>query len=207
MGSAAPQPARPALHWATSHSRSMAPGPELAATWPILPSGTIARRHWSTPAPARPSVTNRCNRGRLQRAGQCAGCQRLWFQQPRECPKFRRPGRGSVEDQANSVSIGSSGFERRITNPAQGTAATDAINLAQLNAAVAAAGNGLCRRAQRRPRWNAVNAFADGDYSTATGTPALLRPTAAPQPEITAKPQASAALQRVSKRRLATNGT
>jgi autotransporter adhesin len=45
-------------------------------------------------------------------------------------------GQGSVADQANTVSVGSAGNERRITNVADGTAATDAVNYQQLQAAV-----------------------------------------------------------------------
>lgn len=44
-------------------------------------------------------------------------------------------GAGSVADQANTVSVGAVGAERRITNLAAGTAATDGVNVAQLTAA------------------------------------------------------------------------
>ena len=44
-------------------------------------------------------------------------------------------GAGSIADQANTVSVGAAGAERRITNLAAGTAATDAVNVAQLTAA------------------------------------------------------------------------
>nr|WP_242684344.1 YadA family autotransporter adhesin [Paraburkholderia hospita] len=43
-------------------------------------------------------------------------------------------GQGSVADRANSVSVGSAGNERQITNVAAGTAGTDAVNVDQLNA-------------------------------------------------------------------------
>ncbi|WP_414857200.1 ESPR-type extended signal peptide-containing protein, partial [Burkholderia sp. IT-111MI5] len=46
-------------------------------------------------------------------------------------------GYGSLADRANAVSVGSSTLQRQITNVAAGTAATDAVNLAQLNAALA----------------------------------------------------------------------
>ncbi|MGF6604673.1 autotransporter adhesin [Paraburkholderia sp. GAS448] len=46
-------------------------------------------------------------------------------------------GAGSVADRANSVSVGSVGAERQITNVAPGTLGTDAVNLNQLNSAVA----------------------------------------------------------------------
>jgi len=48
-------------------------------------------------------------------------------------------GAGSVADQDNTVSVGSAGNERRITNVAKGTQATDAVNVDQLNAATAQA--------------------------------------------------------------------
>lgn len=41
-------------------------------------------------------------------------------------------GQGSVADQANTVSVGASGSERRVTNVADGVAATDAANYGQL---------------------------------------------------------------------------
>jgi trimeric autotransporter adhesin len=44
-------------------------------------------------------------------------------------------GSGSVADRENTVSVGSAGNERQITNVAAGTAPTDAVNVAQLDAA------------------------------------------------------------------------
>jgi len=46
-------------------------------------------------------------------------------------------GAGSVADQANTVSVGTVGGERRIVNVADGTAPTDAANLSQVQAASA----------------------------------------------------------------------
>ena len=43
-------------------------------------------------------------------------------------------GAGSIADRANSVSLGAPGSERQVTNLAAGTAATDAVNLGQLQA-------------------------------------------------------------------------
>ncbi|KRG51947.1 ESPR-type extended signal peptide-containing protein [Stenotrophomonas beteli] len=43
-------------------------------------------------------------------------------------------GAGSLADRANSVSIGAAGAERQVTHLAAGTAATDAVNLGQLQA-------------------------------------------------------------------------
>jgi autotransporter adhesin len=46
-------------------------------------------------------------------------------------------GAASVADRANSVSVGSAGNERQITNVAAGEAATDAVNVAQLDSRIA----------------------------------------------------------------------
>ena len=43
-------------------------------------------------------------------------------------------GAGSIADQANTVSIGSPGSERRITNLAAGINPTDVVNISQLSA-------------------------------------------------------------------------
>ncbi|HEL3778968.1 TPA: hemagglutinin [Stenotrophomonas maltophilia] len=48
-------------------------------------------------------------------------------------------GAGSLADRANSVSVGAAGAERQVTNMAAGTAATDAVNVGQLQAAAAGA--------------------------------------------------------------------
>src|SRR6187431_1131548 len=45
-------------------------------------------------------------------------------------------GSGSLADQANTVSVGTVGNERRIVNVATATAGTDAVNLDQVNALV-----------------------------------------------------------------------
>ncbi|MFM0211374.1 YadA-like family protein [Paraburkholderia sediminicola] len=45
-------------------------------------------------------------------------------------------GSGSVADQANTVSVGSQGNERRITNVADGHAATDAVNMRQFQSGI-----------------------------------------------------------------------
>lgn len=45
-------------------------------------------------------------------------------------------GSGSVADQANTVSVGSQGNERRVTNVADGHAATDAVNMRQFQTGV-----------------------------------------------------------------------
>jgi autotransporter adhesin len=46
-------------------------------------------------------------------------------------------GAGSVADRDNAVSVGAAGSERQITNVAPGTQGTDAVNLNQLNGAIA----------------------------------------------------------------------
>ncbi|MNV23408.1 Adhesin YadA precursor [compost metagenome] len=48
-------------------------------------------------------------------------------------------GNGSVADRADSVSVGSEGHERQITNVKAGTARTDAVNVGQLQDAMAGA--------------------------------------------------------------------
>ncbi len=48
-------------------------------------------------------------------------------------------GNGSVADRADSVSVGSEGHERQITNVKAGTARTDAVNVGQLQDAMASA--------------------------------------------------------------------
>jgi autotransporter adhesin len=48
-------------------------------------------------------------------------------------------GQGSVADRDNTVSVGSVGNERQVTNVADGTAATDAVNKGQLDSGVAEA--------------------------------------------------------------------
>jgi len=48
-------------------------------------------------------------------------------------------GQGSVADRANTVSVGSAGSERQITNVAAGTQATDAVNKGQLDSGIASA--------------------------------------------------------------------
>ncbi|WP_436967878.1 YadA-like family protein [Burkholderia multivorans] len=50
-------------------------------------------------------------------------------------------GYGSLANRENSVSVGSGTLQRQITNLAAGTQNTDAVNLGQLNAAIAAADN------------------------------------------------------------------
>ncbi|MFL9905217.1 YadA-like family protein [Paraburkholderia sp. RL17-337-BIB-A] len=51
-------------------------------------------------------------------------------------------GSRSVADQANTVSVGKVGAERRIVNVAAGTQSTDVVNLGQLGAAVSSLGGG-----------------------------------------------------------------
>lgn len=49
-------------------------------------------------------------------------------------------GNGSTTSAANTVSVGSTGSERRITHVAPGVSGTDAVNMDQLNAAIAGMG-------------------------------------------------------------------
>jgi autotransporter adhesin len=56
-----------------------------------------------------------------------------WVQATAEIPVAL--GAQSMADRANTVSVGSAGLERQITNVANGTQATDAVNLGQLQSA------------------------------------------------------------------------
>ena len=84
-------------------------------------------------------------------------------------------GSGSVADQANTVSVGAAGAERRIINVAAGTAGTDAVNVDQLNAVAALAGNGSAAAAAAQTSANAAQAtantaLANGAYFRANST-------------------------------------
>ncbi|MDT3487166.1 ESPR-type extended signal peptide-containing protein [Stenotrophomonas maltophilia] len=76
-------------------------------------------------------------------------------------------GAGSLADRANSVSIGAAGAERQVTNMAAGTAATDAVNVGQLQASE-----------QGALRYD-LNGDGSVNYASATlgqtGTPTTLR--------------------------------
>ncbi|MEO6917477.1 MAG: YadA-like family protein, partial [Collimonas sp.] len=76
-------------------------------------------------------------------------------------------GNGSVADRDNSVSIGSAGNERQLTNVADGTQATDAVNLRQLDGAVA----GL------RGDINSARADAAGGTAAAMAMASMPQPT------------------------------
>src|SRR5690606_11094480 len=83
---------------------------------------------------------------------------------------------GSVADRENTVSVGSAGSERQVTNVADGTEATDAVNLGQLEEATAhnqdfrATGEGEAFAMGEEPTASGSDACAEGDYSTATGS-------------------------------------
>src|SRR5690606_37246256 len=85
-------------------------------------------------------------------------------------------GVDSVADRAYTVSVGSAGAERQITNVAAGTEATDAVNLAQLEAVTSdthyfsATGEGQAYALGEDSTASGSDAFAEGDYSTATGS-------------------------------------
>jgi autotransporter adhesin len=75
-------------------------------------------------------------------------------------------GANSVADRAGTVSVGSAGSERQITNVAAGTAATDAVNKAQLDAVGVAVGEAQ--------RYFTANGAADGsDDAVASGAGAM----------------------------------
>src|SRR5690606_32820414 len=85
-------------------------------------------------------------------------------------------GQGSVADRDHTVSVGSAGNERQITNVAAGTEGTDAVNLDQLEEATAynqyfrATGEGEAWADGNESTASGSNAWAEGDYSTATGS-------------------------------------
>lgn len=97
-------------------------------------------------------------------------------------------GAGSVADRDNSVSVGAAGAERQLTNVAAGTAATDAVNLGQLNAAVAGA-NGNAAAAQT----TANDALADAAAAQATAADALANAATAQTTATTARGEAASA--------------
>ncbi|UJH76246.1 YadA-like family protein (plasmid) [Burkholderia cenocepacia] len=97
-------------------------------------------------------------------------------------------GQGSVANVANTVSVGSANLQRRIVNVANGTAGTDAVNLNQLNAAIAAGGSqylavtpdtyasaipaqagGSATAVGANANANAISAVAVGGNTVATG--------------------------------------
>ncbi|RQT27235.1 ESPR-type extended signal peptide-containing protein, partial [Burkholderia cepacia] len=78
-------------------------------------------------------------------------------------------GTSSVADRANSVSIGSARQQRQIVNVAAGTQDTDAVNLGQLNAAIAAAGGGGGATDNPYVRINSTGAGAAATGSNAIG--------------------------------------
>lgn len=71
-------------------------------------------------------------------------------------------GSFSVADRANTVSVGSAGAERQITNVAAGTQGTDAVNVNQMTAGDAQTLSSA--NAYTDKRFNAVNALSD-DFS------------------------------------------
>ncbi|TWI03406.1 trimeric autotransporter adhesin [Luteimonas cucumeris] len=66
-------------------------------------------------------------------------------------------GANSVADRANAVSVGGAGSERQITNVAAGTAATDAVNVSQLEAVADTVGDALL--------WDAAADGGNGAFS------------------------------------------
>ncbi|WP_241024348.1 YadA-like family protein [Burkholderia sp. Ac-20365] len=92
-------------------------------------------------------------------------------------------GSGSVAASDNTVSVGSAGNERRITNVAAATEATDAVNYAQMNAAIAAVENAATGsdamlavdgdRVTEAASVNGTHAMAMGPSASATATQAI----------------------------------
>ncbi|WP_273545365.1 ESPR-type extended signal peptide-containing protein, partial [Burkholderia cenocepacia] len=87
-------------------------------------------------------------------------------------------GNGSVANADNTVSVGSAATQRRITNLATGTANTDAVNVGQLNTAIADAANPYVAintgiYAAARAAQAGGSATALGANASATGTSAV----------------------------------
>ncbi len=82
-------------------------------------------------------------------------------------------GSNSVADRDNTVSVGAAGAERQIINVAAGTAGTDAVNLNQMNAAIASvannAGSGGNPMFAADGNRDTEVAVASGTHSTAMG--------------------------------------
>jgi len=81
-------------------------------------------------------------------------------------------GAFSVADRANSVSVGTATSQRQITNVAAGTAGTDAVNVNQLNAAIAASDPYFMVNSTSATHANATgaNAVAIGQNVTSSGS-------------------------------------
>ncbi len=73
-------------------------------------------------------------------------------------------GTGSVADRANSVSVGAAGAERQVTNVAAGTAATDAVNVSQMQNSGLIAADGTANVAVTYDK----NADGTSNYSSLT---------------------------------------
>nr|WP_272929886.1 YadA-like family protein [Burkholderia sp. KCJ3K979] len=77
----------------------------------------------------------------------------------------------SATDRNNSVSVGSSTLRRQITNVAAGTQETDAVNVGQLNAAIAAGSNPyVAVRGSTAARASGSQSIAIGDGAIANAT-------------------------------------
>jgi trimeric autotransporter adhesin len=73
-------------------------------------------------------------------------------------------GTGSVADRANTVSVGAAGAERQVTNVAAGTAATDAVNVSQMQNSGLIASDGTANVAVTYDK----NADGTSNYSSLT---------------------------------------
>ena len=74
-------------------------------------------------------------------------------------------GTGSIADEVNTVSVGSAGNERRITNVANGTKASDAATVGQLTPVVNALGGGAVVAANGTVTGPTYNGFSDASQS------------------------------------------
>ncbi|KUY78024.1 hypothetical protein WI27_14995 [Burkholderia cepacia] len=80
-------------------------------------------------------------------------------------------GANSVGDRNNAVSVGSTSLQRQIVNVAAGTQNTDAVNLGQMNAAIAAGANPyVAVRGSTAARASGTQSIAIGDGAIANAT-------------------------------------
>ena len=78
-------------------------------------------------------------------------------------------GAQSLADRANTISVGSVGFERQITNVAAGTAGTDAVNKDQLDALASSSATASHLFAADGATDGSEDALALGIHSVAAG--------------------------------------
>jgi len=85
-------------------------------------------------------------------------------------------GAGAMADQANTVSVGRTGLERRIVNVAPGITATDAVNLGQLNAAVANLSTSITTIQFDLKKLSRIRQAGDARNAALAGMPQVITP-------------------------------